>query len=86
MKCLVDAYEMKAQNPVTSLPVDHVRDEIASMLDQVIKDGSEEGSDAHYYDTQLLKKKENRGVFITMKTSIERINCLKKAWEDRKSQ
>ena len=30
------------------------------MLEQVINDGAEEGSDEHYYATQFLKKKENR--------------------------
>ena len=47
MKCLVDAYEMKAQSSkhsATSQIVDHVRDEIGGMLDQVIKDGAEEDS------------------------------------------
>jgi hypothetical protein len=30
---------------------------IGNMLDQVINDGAEEGSDDHYYATQLLIKK-----------------------------
>jgi hypothetical protein len=34
------------------------------MLEQVMNDGAEEGSDEHYYATQLLKKKENRDMFV----------------------
>ncbi|CAD6244467.1 unnamed protein product [Miscanthus lutarioriparius] len=69
MKRLVDTYEKKVQsskNSATSHAVDHVRDEIGAMLEQVINDGAEEGSDEHYYATQLLKKKENRDVFVTL--------------------
>ena len=87
MKRLVDAYEMKAQSSkhsATSQIVDHVRDEIGGMLDQVIKDGAEEGSDEHFYATQLLQKKENHDVFITLKTQNGRLNWLRRAWENRK--
>ncbi|WVZ65112.1 hypothetical protein U9M48_014530, partial [Paspalum notatum var. saurae] len=76
MKRLVEAYEIKAQSSkqsATSAVVDHVRDEIGKMLDQVIQDGAEEGSDEHYYATQLLKNKDNRDVFITLKTSEGRL-------------
>jgi hypothetical protein len=51
---LVDAYEKKSEssnNSATSKDVDSVREEIGNMLDQVIKDGAEEGSDEHYYAT-----------------------------------
>jgi hypothetical protein len=87
MKRLVDAYEKKAEssnNSATSNVVDSVREEIGNMLDQVIKDGAEEGSDEHYYATQLLIKKEYRDVFITLKTSNGRLNWLRRAWEDSK--
>ncbi|KAG0516483.1 hypothetical protein BDA96_09G007000 [Sorghum bicolor] len=86
MKRLVDTYEKKAQsskNSATSHVFDLVRDEIGAMLGQVIDDGAEEGSDEHYYATQLLKKKENRDVFITLKTPNGRLNWLRRAWEDR---
>ncbi|XP_034605909.2 uncharacterized protein [Setaria viridis] len=86
LKRLVDAYELRAQsskNSATSQVVDHVRIEIATMLDQVIKDGAEEGSDEHYYATQLLRKKEYRDVFITLKTTNGRLNWLRRAWQDR---
>ncbi|CAO2046312.1 unnamed protein product [Urochloa humidicola] len=87
MKRLVDTYEKKAQsntNSTTSVVVDHVREEIGTMLQQVIIDGAEEGSDEHYYATQLLKKKDNRDVFVTLKTPAGRLNWLRRAWEDRK--
>ena len=51
------------------------------MLEQVINHGAEEGSDEHYYATQLLKKKENRDLFITLKTPNGRLNWLRRAWE-----
>jgi hypothetical protein len=82
MKHLVDAYEKKAEssnNSATSKVVDIVREEIGNMLDQVIKDGAEEGSDKYYFATQLLIKKEYRDVFITLKTSNERLNWLRRA-------
>ncbi|OEL32847.1 hypothetical protein BAE44_0006138 [Dichanthelium oligosanthes] len=75
IKRLVDAYEKKAQSSsATSAMVDYVRDKIAEMLELV---------DEHYYATQLLKKKENRDVFITFKTSIGRLNWLRRASEDK---
>jgi hypothetical protein len=89
MKRLVDAYEKKAlssNNSATSVPVDSVREEIVKMMEQVIEDGAEEGSDKHYYATQLLKQKENRDMFITFKTSNGRLNWLRRAWEDNKKQ
>jgi hypothetical protein len=87
MKRLVDAYEKKyerSNNSATSKVVDSVREEIGNMLDQVIKDWSEEGSDEHYYATQLLIKKEYRDVFITLKTSNGRLNWLRRAWANSK--
>jgi hypothetical protein len=87
MKRLVDAYEKKSEssnNSTTSKAVDSVREEISNMLDEVIKDGAEEGSDEHYYATQLLIKKEYRDVFITLKTSNGRLNWLRRAWADNK--
>ncbi|CAN6338182.1 unnamed protein product [Urochloa humidicola] len=87
MKRLVDAYEMKAQrskhSSATSQVIDHVRDEITKMMEQVIEDGTEEGGDEHYYATQLLNIKENRDMFQTLKTPNGRLNWLRRAWEDR---
>ncbi|OEL36253.1 hypothetical protein BAE44_0002729 [Dichanthelium oligosanthes] len=80
MKRLVDAYEKKAQSSsATSAMVDHVRNEIAEMLELVIDDEAVEESDEHYYATQLLKKKENGDVFVTFKTSLGRLNWLRRA-------
>jgi DNA-directed RNA polymerase len=87
MKRLVAAYEKKAESSnysATSNVVNSVRKEIGNMLDQVIKDGAEEGSDEHYYATQLLIKKEYRDVFITLKTSNGRLNWLRRTWADSK--
>ena len=87
MKRLVDAYEKKSEssnNSATSAVVDHVREEIAQMLDLVIQSGAEEGSDEHYYATQLLIKKEHRDVFITLKTPTGRLAWLRRTWEDKK--
>jgi hypothetical protein len=89
MKCLVDAYEKKAlssNNSATSMSVDRIREEIVKMMEQVIENGVEEGSDEHYYATQLLKQKENHDMFITFKTSNGRLNWLRRAWEDNKKQ
>lgn len=74
------------KNSATSEVVDHVREEIANMLYQVINDGAEEGSDEHYYATQLLIKKEYRDVFSTLKTPNGRLNWLRRAWDDRRKQ
>ncbi|CAN6218262.1 unnamed protein product [Urochloa humidicola] len=86
MKRLVDAYEKKSEsskNSATSTVVDHVREEIAHLMDVVIESGAEEGSDEHYYATQLLIKKEYRDVFMTLKTPTGRLAWLKRTWEDK---
>ncbi|CAD6225038.1 unnamed protein product [Miscanthus lutarioriparius] len=75
MKRLVDAYEKKAQSSK--------QDEVTKMIDQVIEDGAEEGSDEHYYATQLLMKKEYRDMFSTLKTPSGRLGWLRRAWEDK---
>jgi hypothetical protein len=47
------------KNSATSTMIDHVREEIAQLLDVVIiESGATEGSDRYYYATQLLIKKE----------------------------
>jgi Na+-transporting NADH:ubiquinone oxidoreductase subunit NqrA len=87
MKRLVDSYEKKSEsskNSTTSTMVDHVREEIAQLLDVVIESGAAEGSDEHYYATQLLIKKEYRDVFITLKTPTGRFTWLKRTWKERK--
>jgi hypothetical protein len=66
IKRLMETYEKKilSSNSATSNVIAHVREEIGTMLEQVMNDGAEEGSDEHYYATQLLKKKENRDMFV----------------------
>jgi hypothetical protein len=87
MKRLVDAYKKKSEstkNSATFVVVDHVREEIAQLLDIVIQSGAEEGSDEHYYAIQLLIKKEYHDVFITLKTPVGRLAWRKRISEDRK--
>jgi hypothetical protein len=87
MKRLVNAYEKKSEsskNSATSTMVDPIREEIAQLLDVVIKSGTAEGSDGHYYATQLLIKKEYCDVFITLKTPTGRLTWFKRTWEDMK--
>jgi hypothetical protein len=83
----VEKYEKKAQssNSASFHVIDHVREEIGTMLETVMNDGVEEGSDEHYYATQLLKKKENCDVFVTLKTPSGRLNWLRRAWEYKKN-
>jgi hypothetical protein len=52
MDRLVDTYEKKVESSnysATSKIIDSVREEFGNMLNQVIKDGAEKGSDEHYY-------------------------------------
>jgi hypothetical protein len=70
-KRFVDSFVEKAsssKSSATSSPNDHVRQEIAEMMESVISAGAVEGSDEHFYATQLLIKKEYRDVFLTLKT------------------
>ncbi|KAL5223244.1 hypothetical protein ABZP36_027957 [Zizania latifolia] len=88
-KQLVDTYEKSEDSRISATyagnaAVDPVREEIGRMMDVVIQAGAEEGSDEHYYATQLLIKKEYRDMFITLKTPAGRLTWLRRAWEDRK--
>ncbi|KAG8044994.1 hypothetical protein GUJ93_ZPchr0008g11538 [Zizania palustris] len=88
-KQLVDTYEKSEDSRISAtyagnVAVDPVREEIGQMMDVVIQAGAEEGSDEHYYATQLLIKKEYRDMFITLKTPAGRLTWLRRAWEDRK--
>jgi hypothetical protein len=76
-KCFVDSFVEKAsssKSSATSSPIDVVRQEIAEMLDSVIEAGADEGSDEHFYATQLLIKKEYMDVFAALKKA-ERKKC-----------
>jgi hypothetical protein len=56
------------------------------MLQSIIKTGACEGSDEHFYATQLLIKKEFRDVFVTLKTPEGKLAWLKRTWEERKKR
>jgi hypothetical protein len=86
-KRFVDSFVEKASSSsATSSPTDHVRQEIAEILQSVIEAGACEGSDEHFYATQLLIKKEFRDVFVTLKTPEGKLGWLKRTWEERKKR
>jgi hypothetical protein len=86
-KRFVDSFVEKASSSsATSAPTDHVRQEIAEMLQSVIEAGACEGSDEHFYATQLLIKKEFRDVFVTLRTPEGKLGWLKRTWEERKKR
>jgi hypothetical protein len=88
-KHLVDSFVEKtssSKSSVTSSPNDVVRNEIAEMLDSVIEAGVEDGSDEHFYATQLLIKKECRYVFLTLKKPEGKLAWLRRTWEERKKR
>jgi hypothetical protein len=69
-KHLVDSFVEKtssSKSSVTSSPNDVVRNEIAEMLDSVIEAGVEDGSDEHFYATQLLIKKSVDMCFLLLR-------------------
>jgi hypothetical protein len=75
-----------SKSSATSSSNDVVRNEIAEMLDSVIEAGAEEGSDEHFYATQLLIKKEYRDVFLTLKKPEGKLAWLRRTWEERKKR
>jgi hypothetical protein len=84
MKRLVEAFELRSMNTnksITSFETDPVRVEVAAQLQQVIEDGSEEGSDLHFFATHLLMEKRYRDVFATLKTKEGRNAWLCRAFE-----
>jgi len=81
---ILDFYEEdRSKNSVTSTSVDLQREEIGRMLEIVENDGAEEGSEEHFYATQLFMKKECRDVFNFLKTSKGRLAWLKRTWEEK---
>jgi hypothetical protein len=54
------------------------------MLDSSIEASADEGSDEHFYATQLLIKKEYRDVFATLKKLEGKLAWLRRTWEERK--
>jgi hypothetical protein len=82
MKQIVDAFESRGSyKSITSSENDPVRKEVAAQLEQVIKDGAEEGSDLHFFATHLLMEKHYRDVFATLKTKEGRNAWLHRAYE-----
>ena len=84
MKRLVEAFEsrsMTTNKSITSAETDPVRVEVAAQLQQVIEDGSPEGSDLHFFATHLLMEKRYRDVFATLKTKEGRNAWLRRAFE-----
>jgi hypothetical protein len=82
MKQIVDAFESRGSyKSITSSENDPVRKEVAAQLEQVIKDGAEEGSDLHFFTTHLLMEKRYRDVFATLMTKEGRNAWLRRAYE-----
>jgi hypothetical protein len=82
MKHIVNAFESRGSyKSITSSGNDPVRKEVAAQLEQVIKDGAEEGSDLHFFATHLLMEKRYRDVFATLKTKEGRNAWLRRAYE-----
>jgi hypothetical protein len=84
MKRLVEAFEsrsMTTNKSITSADTDLVRVEVIAQLQQVIDDGSPEGSDLHLFTTHMLIEKKYRDVFASLKTKEGRNAWLRKAFE-----
>jgi hypothetical protein len=56
------------------------------MLESVTEVGADEGSDEHFYATQLVIKKEYRDVFVTVKKPEGKLAWLRRTWEERKKR
>jgi hypothetical protein len=84
MKRLVEAFQsrsMTTNKSITSADNDPVRVEVKAQLQQIIDDGSPEGSKLHLIATHLLIEKKYRDVFATLQTKEGRIAWLRKAYE-----
>jgi hypothetical protein len=82
MKRIVNAFESRGSyKSITSSRNDPVCKEVPAQLEQVIKDGAEEGSDLHFFVTHLLMEKRYRDVFATLKTKEGRNAWLRRAYE-----
>jgi hypothetical protein len=84
MKRIVDAFESRtfsSNKSITSFNNNPVREEVAAQLQQVIEDGATEGSDLHFFATQLLIDKRRRDVFATLKNKEGRNAWLRRAYE-----
>jgi hypothetical protein len=84
MRRLVEAFEsrsMTTNKSITSADNDPVRLELKKQLQQVMDDGSPEGSELHLFATHLLIEKKYRDVFATLQTKEGRIAWLRSAYE-----
>jgi hypothetical protein len=84
MRRLVEAFEshsMTTNKSITSADNDPVRLEIKKQLQQVMDDGSPEGSQLHLFATHLLIEKKYRDVFANLQTEEGMIAWLRNAYE-----
>jgi hypothetical protein len=84
MKRLVEAFEsrsMTTNKSITSTDNDPVRLEIKNQLQQVMDDGSPEGSQLHLFATHLLTEKKYRDIFANLQTKEGRIAWLRNAYD-----
>jgi hypothetical protein len=80
----VEAFESRSRTTnksVTSTETDPVRVEVSAQLQQVIDDGSPEGSDLHLFATHLFIEKKYRDIFASLKTAEGRNAWLRHAFE-----
>jgi hypothetical protein len=85
MKRIVDAFEARTLSSTKSIcnyEDDPVRKEVAAQLNQVLEDGATEGSDLHFFATQLLIDKRHCDVFATLRTKEGRTSWLRRAYEN----
>ena len=83
MTRLVEAFDsrsMTTNKSITSADNDPVRLELKKQLQQVMDDGSPEGSELHLFATHLLIQKKYRDVFATLQTKEGRIAWLRNAY------
>jgi hypothetical protein len=84
MRRIVDAFESRnfsSNKTISSYEDDPMCKQVSSQLKQVIEDGATEGSDLHFFATQLLIDKCHQDVFATLQTKEGRNACLRCAYE-----
>jgi hypothetical protein len=85
MRRIVDAFESRtfsSNKTISSYDNDPVCKEVAAQLKNVIQDGATEGSDLHFFATQLLIDKHHRDVFATLETKEGRNAWLRRAYDN----
>jgi hypothetical protein len=84
MRRIVDAFEARtfsSTKSISNYEEDLVRKEVVAQLNQVLEDGATEGSDSHFFATQLLIDKRHRDVFATLQTKEGRTAWPRRAYE-----